>query len=159
MDTLYICDNGTFREAPDTHVLHCAQATIARRYRPGSRAFTDPIKTREFLTLHAGSLDHEVFGLLHLDTRHRLIAVEDLFRGTLDGANVYAREVVKSALRHNAAAVIFFHNHPSGFPQPSTADEITTRRLTEALLLVDIRVLDHFIIGESLFSFAEAGLL
>jgi DNA repair protein RadC len=159
METLYVCENGAFREASDTHVLRCAHTLVARRFRTSTYVLSHPDKTRDFLRLHTATFDHEVFGLIHLDVRRRLIAVEDLFRGTLDGANVYPREVVKSALRHNTAAVILFHNHPSGSPQPSTADEITTRRLIDALSLVDIRVLDHLIIGEFIFSFAEAGLL
>lgn len=159
MKTLYVCENGTFREAQSSDVLQCAQATIARRYRIGSCAFTAPNKAREFLKLHAGALEHEVFGVIHLDCRHRLIAVEDLFRGTIDGASVYSREVVKSVLHHNAHAVILFHNHPSGIAEPSTGDEVTTHRLRNALALIDVSVLDHFIVGQVVYSFAEHGLL
>jgi DNA repair protein RadC len=109
--------------------------------------------------VHLGACEHEVFGLLHLDTRHRLVAVEDLFRGTLNSASVHPREVVKAVLARNAAAVILFHNHPSGLCQPSAADELITRRLREALGLIDVRVLDHLIVAESIYSFAEHGLL
>jgi DNA repair protein RadC len=108
------------------------------------------LATREF----------ETFCLIYLDNRHRLIACEDLFRGTIDGASVHPREVVKEALRHNAAAVILAHNHPSGVAEPSHADELITRRLREALQLVDIRVLDHLIVaGGETVSFAERGLI
>jgi DNA repair protein RadC len=94
-----------------------------------------------------------------LDSRHRLIEYVELFRGTVDGAAVYPREVVKTALRLNAVAVLLCHCHPSGNPEPSRADELITRRLTEALALVDIRVLDHLIVGETVTSFAERGRL
>src|SRR5580658_5921755 len=94
-----------------------------------------------------------------LDSRHRLIAVENLFRGTINSASVHPREVVKAALTHNAAAVVLYHNHPSGLSEPSAADELITRRLKEALALIDVRVLDHLIIAESIYSFAAAGLL
>jgi DNA repair protein RadC len=90
-----------------------------------------------------------------LDSRHRLIAVENLFRGTINSASVHPREVVKAALAHNAAAVVLYHNHPSGLTEPSAADELITRRLKEALALIDVRVLDHLIVAESIYSFAE----
>ncbi len=103
---------------------------------------------------------HELFCCLHLDNRHRLIAFEELFRGTIDGASVHPREVVKQALARNAAAMILAHNHPSGVAEPSRADELITRRLREALALVDIPVLDHLIVaGNSCVSLAERGLL
>jgi DNA repair protein RadC len=105
-------------------------------------------------------LPHEVFAAVYLDNRNRVIAFEELFRGTIDGASVYPREVVKQALARNAAAVILTHNHPSGVAEPSQADELITRRLKEALSLVDIKVLDHVIVGdEACESFAERGLL
>jgi len=94
-----------------------------------------------------------------MDNRNRLICVENLFRGTIDGASVHPREVVKAALQQNAAAVILFHNHPSGVATPSQADQIITDRLKDALALIDVRVLDHLIVGEEIYSFAEAGLL
>ncbi len=107
-----------------------------------------------------GALEHEVFSALLLDTRHRLIAYVELFRGTIDGASVHPREVVKECLARNCAAVIFAHCHPSGEPSPSQADELITRRLREALALVDIRVLDHLIgAGTQVSSFVELGLL
>ena len=101
-----------------------------------------------------------MFCCLYLDNRHRLIAFEELFRGTIDRAGVHPREVLRQTLAHNAAAVMFAHNHPSGVLEPSAADELITRRLKEALALVDVRVLDHFIVGDGqCFSFCEHGLI
>jgi DNA repair protein RadC len=105
-------------------------------------------------------LEHEVFVLILLDTRHHILSIEELFRGTIDGASVYPREVVKTALRVNAAAVICTHNHPSGVAEASNADELITRRLKDALALVDVRLLDHLLVTrEQVYSFAESGLL
>ena len=119
-----------------------------------------PRHTAEFLVAQLRDRPYEVFCCLHLDNRHRLIAFDELFRGTIDGASVHPREVVRQALAHNAAAVIFAHNHPSGIAEASQADELITRRLRDALALLDIRVLDHFIVGDgACLSFAERGLL
>ena len=159
MPTLYVRDESGFREARPDDVLERAQALLAQRYRVGSPVLTSPALTREFLRMHLGACEHEVFGMLHLDSRHRLIAVENLFRGTINSSSVHPREVVKSALAHNAAAVVLYHNHPSGLTEPSAADELITRRLREALALIDVRVLDHLIVAEAIYSFAEAGLL
>ena len=159
MTTLYVRDNSGFREAQPTDVLDRAQALLAQRYRTGSPVLTAPALTHEFLRVHLGACDYEIFGVLHLDSRHRLIAVENLFRGTIASASVHPREVVKAALTHNAAAVVLFHDHPSGLTEPSAADELITRRLKEALALIDVRVLDHLIVAESIYSFAEHGLL
>lgn len=121
---------------------------------------TSPEQVRDYLRLHLGALPHEVFMVMFLDAQNRLIHAEQLFSGTLSQTSVYPREVVKRALQHNAAAVIFAHNHPSGVTEPSTADEMLTRTLKDALGLVDIRVLDHFIVaGNQSLSFAERGLL
>ena len=159
MTTLYIRDGENYREAQGREVLDKAQALISQRYRAGAPCLTSPARTAEFLKLKLGGLDHEVFGFLALDARHRLIQYVELFRGTIDGASVYPREVVKEALRLNAAAVLLVHCHPSGNTEPSHADELITKRLREALALVDIRVLDHLIVGESVTSFAQMGLL
>lgn len=122
--------------------------------------FSNPGAVTGFVRAHLQDYQHEVFMVLFLDTRHRLIAVEELFRGTIDGASIYPREVAKRALHHNAAAVIFAHNHPSGIAEPSSADEQITRRLKEALSLLDIRVLDHIIVGrEGEVSLAERGTI
>jgi len=124
------------------------------------RTLADPAQARDYLVAQLRDLDHEVFAALMLDVQHRVLAYEVLARGSLNGASVYPREVVKSALRNNAAALIFAHNHPSGVAEPSETDRVLTRRLKEALGLVDIRVLDHFVIGEGPpVSFAERGWL
>ena len=119
-----------------------------------------PKATREFLISRLRDRPYEVFCCLHLDNRHRFIAFDELFRGTIDGASVHPREVVKQALARNAAAVILAHNHPSGVAEPSQADELITQRLRESLALVDIRVLDHVIVGDgTCTSLAEKGLI
>ncbi len=123
-------------------------------------ALCSPQDTRRYLTARLRDRTQEVFCGLFLDNRHRVLAFEELFQGTLNGAAVYPREVVKRALTHNAAALIFAHNHPSGVSEPSQADETLTRRLKAALELVDIRVLDHFVVGEGEpVSLAERGCL
>ena len=120
---------------------------------------SSPDDTRRFLEASLRNYEHEVFAALFLDNRHQVICFRELFTGTIDGASVYPREVVKLALQLNAAAIIFAHNHPSGVAEPSHADEQITQRLKDALALVDIRVLDHFVIGDEVVSFAERGLL
>ena len=125
-----------------------------------SDAFTSPAATRQYLRARLRGYRHEVFACLFLDNQNRLIRYEELFTGTIDGASVYPREVVKRVLAHNAAAVIFAHNHPSGVAEPSQADRHITRRLQQALDLVDVRVLDHVVVGDAgVVSFAERGLL
>ncbi|MGK0440615.1 MAG: DNA repair protein RadC [Pseudohongiellaceae bacterium] len=125
-----------------------------------SNALTSPNITREYLMASLRDEPREVFACLLLDSQHRVIRFESIFYGTIDAASVYPREVVKLALKHNAAAVIFAHNHPSGIAEPSQADQRITQRLQEALMTVDIRVLDHFVIGDGqVTSFAERGLL
>lgn len=121
---------------------------------------SSPAKVRDFLRLTLAALPHEVFMALFLDAQNRLIACDELFRGTLTQTSVYPREVVKRALKHNAAAAIFAHNHPSGVAEPSRADELLTVNLKQALALVDVRVLDHLIVaGSATVSFAERGLI
>jgi DNA repair protein RadC len=159
MSTLYVREGDQFREAGAQDVLNRAQALIAQRYRTGAPVLSAPNRTREFLRLKLGALDYEVFSVLFLDNHHRLIEYVELFRGTIDGAAVHPREVVKEALARNAAAVIFCHCHPSGQASPSQADEQITRRLKAGLELLDIRVLDHLIVGETTVSMAELGLL
>jgi DNA repair protein RadC len=123
-------------------------------------ALSSPRAVRDYLRLVLSGREHEIFVVLLLDAQHRVIATEELFRGTLTQTSVYPREVVKCALRHNCAAVIFAHNHPSGVAEPSHADELLTRSLKAALTLVDVQVLDHFIVaGTRTLSFAERGLL
>ncbi len=140
-------------------VLEMARRHLFETLQKGD-ALTSPEHTRRYLTSRLRHLRHEVFTGLFLDNRHRVIQFEELSRGTIDGASVYPREVVKRALYHNAAAIIFAHNHPSGVAEPSQADCHLTRRLKEALALVDIRVLDHVVIGDGeSVSFAERGLM
>ena len=123
-------------------------------------ALTSPGAVRDYLRLVLADRDHEVFVCMWLDAQHRVIKTEEAFRGTLTHTSVYPREIVKSALAANAAAVLFAHNHPSGVAQPSQSDELLTRNLKEALALVEVKVLDHFIVaGRQAISFAERGIL
>ena len=133
---------------------------LSARFRTPGKLLTDPAQVRNYLSLKVATREHEVFGVLLLDNQHRLIADEELFQGTIDGASVYPREVVKAALKSNAAAVLFYHNHPSGVAEPSPADRRITERLQSALSLVEVRVLDHMVIGHNqATSFVERGLL
>lgn len=123
-------------------------------------ALASPDAVRDYLRLQMGDRPHEVFAVVFLDVQNRVISIEEMFRGTLTQTSVYPREVVKEALASNAASVIFCHNHPSGVATPSRADELLTQTLKAALALVDVRVLDHFIVTRSMtLSFAERGLL
>lgn len=141
-------------------LVAAALAWLAGTMRQPGAAMESPDAVRKYLTLSLTQLEHEVFGALFLDAQHRVIADEPLFRGTVTQASVYPREVVKAALHHNAAAVILYHNHPSGVTEPSRADEYLTQTLKSALSLVDVRILDHIIVaGVSTMSFAERGLL
>jgi DNA repair protein RadC len=152
-------DFDELRPATATEVFAASRWLMTRRVRRGV-ALDSPSVVRDFLTTKLGALEHEVFAVLLLDTRHRLIEYVELFRGTIDGASVHCREVVKLALARNAAAIILAHPHPSGIAEPSAADELITQRLKEALALVDIRVLDHLIIaGGEAVSLCERGLL
>lgn len=122
-------------------------------------SYSSPKDSRDYLRLKYATVQHEVFAIMFLDNRHRLIRTKEMFRGTIDGASIYPREVVKEAMANNAAACIFIHNHPSGVAEPSRADEQITQRLKDALALVDVRVLDHFVVGDEVVSFAERGLI
>ena len=142
----------------------CASRELISRYLESAAqkgdVITDPENTRQYLTGRLRHYQREVFACLYLDNQHRLIKYEELFFGTIDGASVHPREVVKQVLHYNAAAVIFAHNHPSGVAEPSQADRRITDRLKSALTLVDVRVLDHMIVGDTdILSFAERGLL
>lgn len=147
----------------DDQVLARAREILEEkaRYQPwGREALSSPSAVRDALRCRLADRDRECFVVMLLDAQHRLIAVEELFVGTLTQTSVYPREVVKCALRHNAAAVIFGHNHPSGVAEPSQADQVLTETLQRALALVDVKVLDHFIIGQGVaMSFAERGLI
>jgi DNA repair protein RadC len=143
--------------------LQAALELVRRHYAElmqAGPALANPRATREFLRVRLRDRDHEVFCCLFLDNRHRVISFDEVFRGTIDGASVHPRDIVKLALSRNAAAVILAHNHPSGVAEPSQADELITSRLREALALVDIRVLDHIVVGDgACVSFAERGLI
>ncbi len=139
-------------------VLEMSRRYLAEKMRRGD-PLADPEAVRFYLTSRMRDYRFEVFSCLFLDNRHRVIQYEELFKGTIDGASVHPREVVRRALHHNAAAVIFAHNHPSGVAEPSQADERITRKLQDALHLIDVRVLDHFVVGDSVVSFAERGML
>ena len=155
--TLYVRDSETFRPATSQEMLAAAHQAIAQRFRRG-RALTSPGLVREYLRITFASLEYEVFCLLLLDSRHHLLAFHEMFRGTIDSAPVFPREVVKETLRHNAAAVILAHNHPSGVAEPSPADEFITRRIKDALSLIDVQVLDHLVIaGDRVVSMSERG--
>ncbi|MGM0988580.1 MAG: JAB domain-containing protein [Pseudomonadota bacterium] len=141
-------------------VLDRAARILAREAKERPYSMTSPQLVRDFLRFRLEHVEHEQFCALFLDSQHRLIEFAELFRGTLDSASVYPREVAKEALHHNAAAVIFAHNHPSGIAEPSMADRKITKRLQEALGLFEIRVLDHIVVGSpGMVSFAEEGLI
>ncbi|WP_054902926.1 DNA repair protein RadC [Pseudomonas sp. NBRC 111131] len=143
----------------ETDILLMARQLANLRLRRG-RALTSPKEVFSHLQALLASYEHEVFALLMLDSRHRVLAFQELFRGTLDGASVYPREVVKIALEYNAAAMILVHNHPSGDPEPSQADRMLTTKLQEALNLVGVCTLDHIVVGqEGCVSLAELGYL
>ena len=156
------CVAGQVSRANATHdaVIAHALRIMESRLQCRDVALTSPQAVRDYLRLCLADREHEVFVALFLDSQNRLIAAEELFRGTLTQTSVYPREVVKAALKYNAAAVIFAHNHPSGVAEPSRADEMLTQALKQALALVDCRTLDHIVVaGEKTTSFAERGLL
>lgn len=149
----------TRRQREDATIRR-ALAILSSRMREPGQLLTAPKAVREYLCLYAGNLEHEVFMVLFVDPKNRLIAREEMFRGTLTQCSVQPREVVKAALHYNAAAVILGHNHPSGHTEPSEADQRLTRALSQALGLVDVRVLDHIVVsGGASYSMAEHGLI
>jgi DNA repair protein RadC len=151
------------KQAPnveDDLVITQALAIMEARLHYDRYALSSPQAVRDYLRLRIADREHEVFVCLFLDSQNRLIACEELFRGTLSQTSVYPREVVKAVLKHNAAAVIFAHNHPSGVAEPSRADELLTQTLKQALALIECKTLDHLIVaGEKSTSFAERGLI
>lgn len=159
-DALLVRDvDGRYRPASADEVLSHARRVLAHRVRRGA-TMSSPQAVKDHLRLEIGGLEHEVFCVLFLDAQHRIIALEQMFRGTVTQTSVYPREVVKEALALNAAAVILAHNHPSGAVEPSRADEFLTQTLKAALALVDVRVLDHLVVaGADVCSFAECGRL
>lgn len=157
-------DRATYRSAKgdtpeEKAILDQARAILYRGLCRGE-ALTDPARAGDYCASRLRGMEHEAFLCMFLDTRHRVLLCEEMFRGTLDGAEVHPREVVKRALELNAAAVIFAHNHPSGTMEPSAGDRAVTVRLKQALALVDVRVLDHFIVGDGApLSMARLGLV
>ena len=160
VDALLVRDvDGQYRPALAEEVLSHARRVLAHRVRRGA-TMSSPQAVKDHLRLEIGTLEHEVFCVLFLDAQHRIIALKQMFRGTVTQTSVYPREVVKEALSLNAAAVILAHNHPSGAVEPSRADEYLTQTLKTALALVDVRVLDHLVVaGADVCSFAERWLM
>ena len=152
-------EGGTYRRAQPCEVLQAAQCLLAGQVR-GRDLLSSPDEVKDFLRARLGALSHEVFAVLHLDAQHRVLDYAEMFRGTVAQTPVYPREIVKEALARNSAAVVLVHNHPSGSIEPSPADEELTRTLKDALALVDVRVLDHLIVGgPAILSFAQRGLI
>lgn len=154
--------NGTYnlKEPVTKDMMYSLMLEILEEEFFRGEAMTSPDKIKKYLQVKMAKYEHEVFAVVFLDNQHRIIAYEEMFRGTIDGSAVYPREVVKRCLQLNATAVIFCHPHPSGIPEPSKSDLAITKRLVDALALVDIRVLDHFIIGGAdVVSMAERGLM
>ncbi len=144
----------------ENKIIEQAISIIQRRMERGEKKeFTSPNSVKNYYYMKHRERKNEVFSVLFLDTRHRLIADEDMFFGTVDGSSVHPRVIVQRALELNASAVIFAHNHPSGVAEPSAADHAITYKLRDALSLVDVRVLDHIVVGDEVTSFAERGLL
>lgn len=152
--------NITAQQAREDRAIYRAMHLLEKRLRVPGAALNSPGAVRQFLTLHLAQREREIFTALWLDAQHRVVAADDLFMGTLTQTSVYPREVLKRALQLNAAAVIFAHNHPSGEAAPSQADKVLTAALKQALTMIDVRLLDHFIVaGTGTLSFAERGLL
>ncbi|MEZ5586273.1 MAG: DNA repair protein RadC [Sedimenticolaceae bacterium] len=148
-----------FAEADEMIIAHALEILTRRLKRPEAH-ITRPDDAKDLVKLRLAEHKAEVFAVLFLDNRHGVLAFEEMFRGTIDGASVHPREVVRRALHHNAAAVILSHNHPSGVAEPSQADQAITTRLRDALALIDVRTLDHLVVGSSgVVSFAERGLI
>tara|TARA_R110002110_G_scaffold170753_3_gene372911 strand:- start:360 stop:902 length:543 start_codon:yes stop_codon:yes gene_type:complete len=148
------------QEYSHEEIIDYAMYILDMRLRDRGHAFTSPTDTKRYLRLHFNGQERETFCVMFLDNQHRMIEYQELFQGTIDGASVHPREVVKASLKFNAAAVLFSHNHPSGVSEPSQADKRITERLKSALSLVDVRVIDHMIVGDAeTYSFAEHGLI
>ena len=150
---------GDYRQVDADEVLQAAQLVLLGRVR-GSDVLASPQAVRDFLRIKLGTLEHEMFAVVHLDTQNRVIEYVEMFRGTVSQTSVYPREVVRESMMRNSAALLLVHNHPSGSTQPSRADEMLTQTLKTALALVDVRVLDHLIVaGNDILSMAECGRL
>lgn len=153
-----VVSKGLLYTDSERKVLDQAANIIAEKY-VRHDAFCSPEATKEFLSYKLAAYDREVFAVMLLDNQNQLIEFREMFYGTIDSAAVYPREVVKAVLQANSAAVIFAHNHPSGFSEPSSSDIAITRKLIDALSLIDVKVLDHIIVGKDTMSFAERGML
>jgi DNA repair protein RadC len=150
---------GPAKRAELSAVLELARRALAQQLK-AEPVFDSPQKVKDFVALRLGALTHEVFAVIYLDSQHRLIEMQELFRGTLAQTSVYPREVLRQALLLNAGAAILVHNHPSGVAEPSRADEVLTQSLAAALRVIEVRVLDHLVVGMgSVVSFAERGLI
>lgn len=150
----------TFNYSTADEVIDAAKHIMESMMEQRDTLLTSPDLVRQYLMMRLGRAEREIFCVIFLDNQNRLIAADDLFMGTIDGASVYPREVLKAALKYNAAAVLLAHNHPSGVVEPSQADQRITHRLQAALEFIDVRVLDHFVVsGTESTSFAERGLL
>jgi DNA repair protein RadC len=150
---------GAYWPAQSDEVLQAAQRVLLERVR-NLELLSSPEAVKDFLRVRLGTLEHEMFAVIHLDAQHRVIEYVEMFRGTVTQTSVYPREVVKEVLARNTASVVLVHNHPSGAAQPSRADEALTQTLKSALALVDVRVLDHMVVaGPSVLSMAEKGLM
>lgn len=144
----------------ESKIINEALAIVSSKFNTSADILTSSALAKTFVRLALATLEHEVFMVVYLSNQHQVIATEELFRGTIDGASVHPREVVKAVLAHNAAAVIFSHNHPSAVAEPSQADITITRRLVSALELIEVRVIDHIIVaGDQVVSMSERGLL
>jgi len=156
---LFIKEGTAFHEAPHSTVLRCARELARAQFRPGAPVLKDPDVLYDFVLLQLGSREREVFALVLLDVHDRLIDYVEIFEGTLDGTPVYPREIVKCAVSRQAYSVVLVHNHPSGSIAPSMADRAVTVRLKASLALVDVRVKDHLIVGETVMSMKAMGIL
>lgn len=155
-----LIDQETGASLTDDEVIRMAVRILNHRFGLKRTTLNSPQTVRDYLALTLSGKEHEVFCCAYLDAQNRVIAFEELFRGTLTQTSVFPREIVKHCLHHNCAAVILAHNHPSGVAEPSRADEMLTQNLKQTLALVDVKVLDHFVVGaNAVMSFAERGLL
>lgn len=158
MSTLFIKRNNRYYPADPAQVMSEAAALYKTQFK-GQNPLTSPQLAKDYLQTTIGAQERENFLVIFLDNQNRVIESEILFTGTIDGAAIYPREVVKRSLHHNAAAVMLAHNHPSGLAEPSRADKAITEKLKQALELIDVSILDHFIVGTTIYSFLEGGIL
>jgi DNA repair protein RadC len=156
---LFIKHDNAFHEAPPSTVLHCARHLTRAQFRPGAPVLKESAVLYDFVLLQLGSREREVFALVLLDVHDRLVDYVEIFEGTLDGAPIYPREVVKCVVSRQAYSVVLVHNHPSGCIAPSMNDKAVTVRLKQALALVEVRVADHLIVGEAVMSMKAMGIL